>query len=132
MLRHEEKISANCRENNLIYLIKILLCYIMKTWLLKTMGMSMSDHILNCASFWALDPAERAAVRAYFDPEGVRPELDVRAIYLNTVSRITALMDAERRLSQVRPALFSSMSADQKKALEGELFFVLYQLSSQY
>ena len=92
----------------------------------------MTDRLFNSPSFWTLDSAGQTAVRAYVDPDGAQPKLDARAIYLQRASLATALVDAERRLGQTNVALFPFLSSDQKKALEGELLLVFYQLSAQY
>jgi hypothetical protein len=98
----------------------------------KIKANDMIKSILDSPSFWALDEAARAAVRSYVDPEGIRPVLDTCAIYKQRWSLATALVDAEKRLNQVNPALFPFLSVDQKRALEGELFLAFYQLSAQY
>ena len=86
----------------------------------------MSIPVLDSASFWALDPACRRAVRDYVDPDGERTALDMPAIYRNRWTLAQALVGAERVLDATNPASFEFLSPAQKKVLQGELFLIFY------
>jgi hypothetical protein len=92
----------------------------------------MASNPLLSASFWALDTAAKANVRAYVDPQGTRLKFNLKDVYFQRSMLAIVVNDAEDRLEKINVASFAFLSAAQKDALEGDLFLIFYQLSAQY